>query len=419
MTGRRYLDPKRNTSVRYRYFQGWWSRTPGSLIPRAGFPEERDPEMLKDVIDGTSMHFAGFRHFEEKDPEKRLPEWQKYESEWERIPRMISVRTAPGWSEQYVDPNSSWGQWHVYNCYKLFSLTGMRGLYYDDWRPPLSMNEAAGSGYVDENGVRKPVNPIFSQREIHRRVYSIVKDFRPDDGVIIIHTASTIALPIVSFCDIIYDGEIMGWVDLVPPEGNYFETFRNDLFQMIFSCKNYGPIGGFHDMTAYYLGKDGRFGTVRSQRQLWAKWLLHDIHTTDGLSSGWEELLCFYLDNTFDLSDPGVKFHSYWEEAPAVKALKGYWPHGDDRASKYWAVAYSKPPGEVLVVVVRDAPNNYAGPVTVDVQLDRKKLALPDGPLASWELESLARSEKGVVEGDVLKVPVGVDDFSAVVLRSR
>lgn len=86
------------------------------------------------------------------------------------------------------------------------------------------MNEAAGSGYVDENGIRRAAHPIFSQREIHKRIYSIVKHFRPDDGIVIIHTASTISLPIVSFCDIIYDGEMMGWQDLVPPKGNYFQT---------------------------------------------------------------------------------------------------------------------------------------------------------------------------------------------------
>jgi len=419
MTGRKYLDPKRHTSVAYRYFQGWWSRTPGSLIPRQGFPEKRDPNMLKDIIDGTSTHFAGFRRFDAKDVKERLPEWEKYESEWERIPDtgFLAMGTAPGWNNTFVDPNSSWRQWHVYNCYKLFKLTGMRGLYYDDWVQPLSMNEAAGSGYIDENGIRRPVHPIFSQREIHKRVYSIIKRFRPDDGIVIIHTASSIFLPIVSFCDIIYDGEIMGWVDLVPPEGNYFETFRNDLFQMIFSCKNYGPVGGFHDMTAYYLGKEGRFGTMASQRKLWAKLLMHDIHAIDGLSTGWHELLIYWLDS-FDIADPQVKFHSYWQPNPAVKVLKGYWSHGDDRASKMWAVAYSKP-GKVLVVVVRDAPNNYSGEITVDVQLDRKQLGLPADPLKSFDLETLSRTEKGVVEGDILKVHVNVDDFSAVVISPK
>ena len=421
MNGRRHLDRKRHTSVRYHYFQGWWSRTPGDLIPRNGSGLN-----LKDRIDGTSMYFNGFRHFDETDPQKRLPEWRKYEKQWQRGPPEIMVGKAPGWNQQAQDLNSSWSQWHVYNCYKLFSTTGFRGLYYDSMSAPMtSMNEAAGSGYVDENGVRHPTCAIFSLRETQKRVYAIVHGFRPDDGMVIIHTASWITLPVVSFCDIIYDGEMMSWVDLVPPEGNYFETFRDDLFQMIFSCKNYGPVGGFHDMTGSpnYMDKPGvgRAMQMGNQRKLWAKWLMHDIHTYGGSTSGSEELLYFRLDQAFDLTAPDVRFHPYWNPEPAVEAVKGYWGSeangSPDLASKLSASAYSKSTGEALVVVVRDAPNNYSGPITVNVKLDRKQLRLPKGPLISLELESLGRNTKGVIEGDVLKVPVDVDDFSALIVR--
>jgi hypothetical protein len=422
MNGRRYLDPALHTSVSFNYFVGWWSQTPGSLIPRESFPVEE----LKDRVDGTSMHFAGFRHFEEKDPKKLLPEWEKHESEWLRVPRCIhdgeyDSWPAPGFNHKFIDPNSSWGQWHVYNCYKLFSETGFRGLYYDNYYPPASMNEAAGSGYIDENGTRRPVNPIFSQREIHRRVYAIVKRFRPDDGLVIIHTSVTTLLPIVSFCDIIYDGECMCWNDLVPPGGNFFDTFRNDFFQVLFSCKQYGPIPAFHDETGYYLAKVGGIvATMPKQRQLWAKWLTHDIHAIAGLNNpNAEALLCFWLDD-FGIADPDVTFHPYWEASPAVKVLRGkrppFTPESLDGESKMWAVAYSKP-GKVLVVVVRDAPNDHSGTVTLEVELDRKRLALPEGPLTSMDLETLSRTRKGVIEGNVLKVPVGVDDFSAVVIK--
>ena len=388
MNGRHYLDPERHTSVSDKYFQGWWSRTPGDLISREGSTLE-----LKDRVDGTSMYFNGFRHFNEKDPQKRLPEWQKYEEEWHRVPPEIRVGTAPGWNQQGQDLNSSGSQWHVYNCYKLFSKTGFRGLYYDSMSAPMSsMNEAAGSGYVDENGVRRPTSPVFSLRETQKRVYAIVHKFRPDDGVVIIHTASFIQLPVVSFCDIIYDGEMMSWVDLLPPNGNFFDTYRDDLFQMIFSCKNYGPVGGFHDMSGSpnYIDKPGVSHAARmgNQRKLWAKWLMHDIHTYGGSTLGAEEVLYFWLDHAFDLTGPEVEFHPYWDREPAVQAIKGSWTVAGkelDLASKYLATAYSKSGGQALVVVVRDAPNNYDGVVTVHVNLDRKQLRLPEG--ASVKLE--------------------------------
>ena len=424
MKGRRHLNPARHTSVSFEYFRGWWSRAPGSLIPRknsAGGPAVD----LQDRIDGASMYFDGFRHFNEKDPEKRLPQWQNYEHEWQRMPPEIMVGTAPGWNQQGQDLNSSWSQWHIYNCYKLFSETGFRGLYYDSMSAPMtSINEGAGSGYIDEAGVRHPTSPIFSLRETQKRVYAIVHRFRPDDGIVIIHTASFIQLPVVSFCDIIYDGEMLSWVDLLPPNGNFFDTYRDDLFQMVFSCKNYGPIGGFHDMSGSpnYLDAPGvsQSAQMPNQRKLWAKWLMHDIHTYGGSTLGGEELLYLWLDQTFDIAGPDVRFHPYWDHDPAVKVIKGTWtPEGQeqDLASKYLATAYTKPGGQALVIVVRDAPNNYDGPVTVHVNLDRTKLGLPEGTLVSLELESLGRKTKGVIEGDVLKVPVAVDDFSAVIIK--
>ena len=220
---------------------------------------------------------------------------------------------------------------------------------------------------------------------------------------------------------------MMSWVDLLPPNGNYFDTYRDDLFQMIFSCKNYGPVGGFHDMSGSpnYIDKPGisQVAQPNNQRKLWAKWLMHDIHTYGGSTLGGEELLYFWLDNAFDLTGPDVKFHPYWDSEPAAKAIRGYFtpfigPESLDRASKYSASAYSKSGGEALVIVVRDAPNNYSGPVMVEVKLDRKKLGLPEGALVSFELESLGRNIKGIIEGDVLKVPVEVDNFSALIIKS-
>ena len=404
------LNTKLYNDVRYCY--DWWARGPGELIPRKGFPDSCDPNLFKDQIQVASAHFAGFRSYDEPNSTERTPEWKLHENEWIRIPRMPDEGTdAPGWINTYIDTNSSWSQWHVYNAYKLFSLTGMRGLYYDDWRNGSSTNEAAGSGYIDEQGIRQPTNPIFSQREVHRRIYAIVKKFRPDDGVVIIHTASTVMLPVVSFCDVIYDGEVMLWTDLIPPGGDYFKTFRNDLFQAMFTCKQYGPIPGFHDMTMQYarsfhdkVGGDLLF--VPNQRKLWAILLTHDIHMHAAFASGAEQMLSIWMDS-FGIADPAIKFHAYWDPNSAAKVLGGYLPDGTkvNDSHRFWASAYSKP-DKVLVVVVRDSPSNDCSPIEVKVKLDRKKLGLPDGQLSCTNFESLGRSPLGKVDGDILTVEV-------------
>lgn len=64
-------------------------------------------------------------------------------------------------------------------------------------------------------------------------------------------------------------------------------------------------------------------------------------------------------------------------------------------------------PGKALLIVVRDAPNNYAGEAQATIQLDRKKLGFsPTAKLAAYDMESMARNRIGQIDGDILKVNV-------------
>jgi len=403
----------RGQSVGYRYFQTHWCRSPGDLIPMRGY----DDPGLENLIDGTSIHFQGFRSFTERDLEKRLPEWERYEQEWIRVPHFYRANQpvghpqGSGWNEVMVDSNSSWAQWNVYNAYQLFSRTKMRGLYYDDWYHGVSMNEAAGSGYVDEHGLRRPTWPLFSQREIHRRVYAIVKKFRPEDGIKILHTSAWHLLPIMPYFDYTLEGEIMGWVDLLPPEGNYFKTYTLDLMQMLFAGYNTGVINGVMYEPHHPL-KEAPW----NQRRLFALRLTHDMHVNN------PRLLALYIREGFPLDGSDVVFHPYWEEQPAAQALRSYVlppdgtpvPQPDDTL---WAVAYTKPGDQALVVVARKVADDQAAPAVVEVKLDREKLGLPKGRLAGFSLESLGRTGQGTVTGDLLQVEIGADDFAAVILR--
>ncbi|MPN63894.1 hypothetical protein SDC9_211661 [bioreactor metagenome] len=74
-------------------------------------------------------------------------------------------------------------------------------------------------------------------------------------------------------------------------------------------------------------------------------------------------------------------------------------------------------PGKALVIVVRDAPNNYSGSVTATVELDRAKLGLPTGPLRALDMESMGRTPLGTVTGNRLEVPVNCDDFTAILIE--
>ncbi len=417
--GRRYCQPKLHNLVNYSY--DWWARSPGEPIPADGFPVTPDKSVLKDAIPNVSMHFGGFRETKEaKDPEKRTPEWKKYESEWQRVPQRLVTDTFPGWNEQTIDTKSaSWGDWHVWCVNELFRTTGVRGLYYDDWLPGESKNEFAGSGYIGETGVRRPTRDIFNQREFHRRVYALVKHYRPDDGTIYIHVSGCPILPIISFCDINYDGEVMVWSDRLPPDGRYFDSYRMDIFQILFSARQFGPVPGFHDVTTKTLSTGGspKILLKQNQRQLWALLLLHDIHLQSAFTSGMEELRFMWLD-TFGIAEQDVKFSGYWDSCSGAKLEGFFWkPNDRDAASKGYISVYKRP-GKALLIIVRDAPNNYSGAVMAKVRIDRAKLGLPqDKPLRSMDMESMGRTPLGKISEDVLQVPIDTDDFVAVLIE--
>ena len=419
MKGRRYDKPGLHNNINYKYTG--WARSPGEPIPPNGFPKENNPEMYKGQINNVSMHFGGYRAFREKhDLNKRTPEWAKYESEWVRIPEKVHGATRPGWNSHTLDRNScSWGQWHIYGVQKLFEKTGVRGLYYDDWLQSLvSTNKLAGSGYVDANGVRRPTQSIYAARENHRRVYAIIKALRPKDGIIIIHDSGMPVLPIHAFCDVVYDGEVMLWADRIPKDGNFFDTFRHDIVQTLFTGKQFGVIGALHDVSRLYSKKKScgpKVLTMPKQRQLWALLLLHDIHCQGGFTSGMEELRYIWLDE-FGIAEPDVKFHPYWKTPPAVKFEKAKMNGGPERASKFYASAYTRK-NRALVVIARDAPNNYGSVAEAKFKIDRKKLNLPSGKLESWDMESLGRTPLGKVDGDILTVPVMPDDYAAVLIK--
>ena len=99
--------------------------------------------------------------------------------------------------------------------------------------------------------------------------------------------------------------------------------------------------------------------------------------------------------------------------------MKFYWPHDDDRAST-GAISVYRRPGQALLIITRDAPNNYAGPSTAVVEIDRQALGLPiQGALASYDMESRGRTPLGQISGNTLEVPVDVDNFVAILIRTK
>jgi hypothetical protein len=416
-----YFDPTKHKSLQYDY--SWWAASPGSLIPRDGWPENPGEKIpgITDRVLVTSIHFAGFRRYDSPGIGDQTPEWPLYGEEWTRIPREVILGKAPGWGETYVDMNSSYFDWHIYNAYQLFNTCRPRGLYYDDWMNGHSKNELAGSGYVGEDGIRYPTQAVLRQRELHRRIYAIVKKARPDDGLILIHTAGVIMLPVVAFCDVIYDGEVLGWTDLRPPKGNYWDTYKPSLMQTLFG-KQYGPVTILHDMAwnqATTPESTYEILLPHKQRQFTAIMLLNDIQANAAFTSGAEVARQNWMD-AFGIEGADVRFFPYWDDTPAARVVKCTFEGGEeDRSCSFFASAYTHP-GKALVVIYRNnSPgHNLSGAAAVSVQLDRERLGLPSGDLVTTNAETRGQGTLGQISGDILTVPLEPDDFAAVLIEA-
>ena len=54
------------------------------------------------------------------------------------------------------------------------------------------------------------------------------------------------------------------------------------------------------------------------------------------------------------------------------------------------------------------------------MRLDRKKLGFsPTAKLAAYDMESMARNRIGQINGDILKVNVDCDNFTAVLIQEE
>ncbi len=420
--GRRYIDPELHSAMNYNY--DWWARGGGEPIPKDGFPAEPDRNLFKDGIPNVSMHFASDRPtWEKEDRGRRSLEWQIFGDEWKRMPEDVQGDNMPGWREVSLDTASqSWGDWHIWGVNELFRTTGVRGLYYDDWLPGQSTNALAGSGYIGRNGVRRATRDIRNHREFHRRVYALVRQYRPDDGVIYLHTSGCPLLPVLAFADIDYDGEILSAVHRRPAEGNYFDTYTMDLFQMLFSARQFGVVPGFHDVTTkVVLGYDGpvQMLLAEKQRQLAALLMLHDIQMHSAFTTGHEEARFVWLDH-FGIAEDDVEFYGYWDTDPAAELLDFTFVEykTPDAASKGYVSVYTRP-GKALLIIARDAPNNYAGASLARIKLNRSKLGFKaNSKIRATDMESCGRNPLGMVTGDMLSdVPVECDNYVAVLLE--
>ncbi|MDD5705106.1 MAG: DUF6067 family protein [Kiritimatiellae bacterium] len=319
------------------------------------------------------------------------PEYAEWWREWRDSE---SARVPP-------DPNSSaWGPacynssaaemflWMLEKYVKEFPC---RGLYFDCMGQSACANEAHGCGYVDENGVRRPLFPGRAMRQFYERVYNIIKTADPEYGWIRHHDWGP-SLATAAFCDENWMGEGLIGPIRATPEKNYYRVVDLPMARVDFRAEHYGHLTawlGELGCSAEWVGVEVEPGVDGKP----GKWVLprwKDYEHEIGIS---------FVNDTFTIGGNESPLPSFrlailqdqLQWAPDVRFI-GYWEL-DDRLAVGGGVPetivcsiYCRPPGGKGKPFLLLVPmNNSDADVTLKLRPDLRKLGFRPRPPARFK----------------------------------
>lgn len=173
------------------------------------YPEPESVEAFTELL--TRSRKFGIRRTPYFSPTGAAPEsdvCKRHRDEW----IMTTAGGKPCWEGDKVDgadhgmvsacPASSFADFLTYGIEKMIAHYDIAGVYLDNATPYPCQNAAHGCGC---NG--KPSYPVFAYRDVVKRIYTIVRKARGDEGIVWKHNSRYIVSPQLSFVDIYSDGE--------------------------------------------------------------------------------------------------------------------------------------------------------------------------------------------------------------------
>ncbi|MCF7847775.1 MAG: DUF6067 family protein [Kiritimatiellales bacterium] len=395
----------------------WWSVSPGWLVPNHRPKDSIGRWRGVLWLPFTSTTFRGMRAFGEKSVTDFLPLWQQFGAEWRALPEQTRLGEPGGWNQTVINPSQSFIDRYAWEADRLFSeWTHVQGLYFDGYAGKMgSANLKAGFGYVDRDGSVKPTYPIRAGRELMRRVYALRLKHKPD-GVLMIHPATGLFLPILSYTSVIYDGEFMGWRDIthtINTKG-LRAGLTSDKTRFLLNYKAFGlvPYIDTRWITRRALERGGTMQDFVSWHRLaYAYFMLDDIHS---VPLGAYSTNIMHAADWWGLAEPDVEYLPHYADKPA--ATTGW----ADRSS-CWV---KRKEGKVLIATLNDSgygrdPRRLAreGKYGYVLKLDLQQLGLQAGRFRAYDVESLGTLEIPVINGRSLSLRMSPHQFRLIGLE--
>ena len=267
-------------------------------------------------------------------------------------PFPLSMPGLPPHVGYIVCQKSIWQDFLVAGIARLIDEYDVDGVYLDSTTIPWACRgEAHGCGYRRADGAVSPTYPVFSVRETLRRIYSVVKERKPD-GIVDMHVYDCMNGPALAFCTTYWNGEQLRRGEKHKPAALPLDRFRTE-----FMGHNWGVPA---DLLYYVLG---------GNQACWALTLLHDVPVrAENLKDLDTQASLWDLRESFGVKE--ARWLPYWSNSEYVSV------HPDG----CYASLYHHPQNGVLAFV----SNLGTEAAAVEIGLDRGKLGL-GGALAATD----------------------------------
>jgi hypothetical protein len=277
----------------------------------------------------------------------------------------------------------------------------IKGLYHDGCWPQKCDNPLHGCGYI-KNGKWSKSYPLFASRELHKRIYKIVKNMG-GDRMVFAHASCTRFIPEQAFFDMAFDGEHLGH-DLAINGCDYVDVISLDRWRAEYTFRQTGVIPMLLPQNQRAFSNWNK--KPEALPELWAKstrtllsmLLIHDINFCITLCSQEEMIVCKKTLDTFGTVDS--EFLPYWNNEDVVTS-----------SSDKLKVSIYRKNGKSLLLLANIGNDD----LSTNVKINFQKLGL-QGSLNAQDL--LTKQDISITDAGLISVKVPKKDYAMVLLSS-
>jgi hypothetical protein len=280
------------------------------------------------------------------------------------------VKHWPGWKPQmcmFACQRGPWQDFLVDGVAHLMDEYDVDGVYLDTTTVPFPCrNELHGCGYRDADGRAEIGYPVFSVRDLIRRIHNTVKQRKPD-GIVDLHVYDCMNLPGLSWATTYWNGE-----QLSTEKASVVEKLPLDRFRTEFMGHNWGVPSDL----LYYVLKDYK-GSVAAA-------LLHDVPVRPENLSDLNLISALWkVRDEFGVKK--ARWLPYWSNQDVVKV----------ETKDCYASLFAHPDGRVLAIV----SNVSKEKTDVRLSLSLDKLGLPANVTAK---DAISRAALTIQNGEIM-----------------